>query len=105
MPYGLAGGEPGTRSRNILNPGTKDERHLAAMVTTMIAPGEVIRFQLPGGGGWGLPGERDSAAVANDVADGKFTPSYVREHYGLVVDDAGRIDHTATAALRAEGTG
>ena len=105
MPYGLAGGEPGTRSRNILNPGTKDERHLAAMVTTMIEPGDIIRFQLPGGGGWGPPGERESSAVTNDVADGKFTPSYVRKHYGLIVDDRGRIDHAATAALRAKGKG
>ena len=99
MPYGLAGGEPGTPSRNILNPGTKDERQLAAMVTTTIAHGEVIRFLLPGAGGWGPPGERDPAAIARDVADGKFTPAYVREHYRLVVDSAGQIDDGATAAL------
>ena len=98
MPYGLAGGAPGTPSRNILNPGTKDERQLAAMVTTMIEPGEVIRFLLPGGGGWGPAGERDPAAIARDVADGKLTPAYVREHYGLVVDHAGRIDHAAEPA-------
>ena len=105
MPYGLAGGEPGTRSHNILNPGTKNERHLASMVTTFIEPGEVIRFQLPGGGGWGPPSERDYAAIANDVADGKFSPSYVREHYGVVVNGSGEIDHAATTALRAGGTG
>ena len=100
MPYGLAGGEPGTPSWNVLNPGAKGERQLPAMVTTTIDPGEVIRFVVPGAGGWGDPLERDVAAVAGDVADGKLTPAYVREHYGVVVDGSGRVDDTATRALR-----
>ncbi len=100
MPYGLAGGESGTPSKNVLNPGTPEERSLPAMVTTTIAPGEIIRFVIPGAGGWGDPFTRDPTAVAEDVCDGKLTPAYVRQHYRVVVDEAGKLDAAATASLR-----
>lgn len=100
-PYGLNGGGPGATSRNLLNPGGANERLLKAMETCMIAPNDVVRFILPGGGGWGSALDRDPEAVAVDVANGKLTPEAARESYGVIVDAIGVIDAEATTALRA----
>ena len=106
-PYGLQGGGPGATSYNLLNPGTDRERRLRAMETCMIAPGDVVRFVLPGGGGWGPPLDREPEAVAADVADDKLTIEAAREAYGVIVQADGMPDAEATAAIRAAriGTG
>ena len=62
--------------------------------------GVIIRFVIPGAGGWGDPFTRDPTAVAEDVRDGKLTPAYVRQHYRVVIDEAGKLDAAATASLR-----
>jgi len=55
-PWGLAGGEAGQTGRNLLNgedlPG-KCHRH--------VKPGDVLRIETPGGGGYGRPWERRRA--------------------------------------------
>jgi N-methylhydantoinase B len=52
-PYGLAGGRPGKRGRNIhLQPGRK-EIPLPGKCTLNARAGDVIRIETPGGGGWG----------------------------------------------------
>ena len=48
-----------------------------------IAPGDRIRFQTPGGGGWGNPAERSRAKVAEDLAEGYISVKTAREDYGL----------------------
>jgi N-methylhydantoinase B len=47
-PSGGAGGEPGAPGRNLLN-----GRELAAKATAELEPGDVLRIETPGGGGWG----------------------------------------------------
>ena len=103
MPWGLACGEDGTPSYNLLNPGTDTERQLKAMDTTTIKQGEIVRFVCPGAGGWGDPLERDPLAVAADVREGRLTPAYVREHYALAVAADGTLDEAATEKLRNGG--
>ena len=103
MPWGLAGGEDGTPSYNLLNPGAETERLLKAMDTTTIKQGEIVRFVCPGAGGWGDPLERDPLAVAADVREGRLTPAYVREHYSLAVAADGTLDEAATKKLRNGG--
>src|SRR5262249_25649454 len=100
-PYGLAGGEGGTHSYNLLHPGTDRERRLRAMDTTTIAPGEIVRFVTPGAGGWGDPFERDPEAVLRDVREGRLTAAYARERYGVAIGDDGTLDRAATDRLRA----
>ena len=103
MPWGLAGGEDGTPSYNLLNPGAETERLLKAMDTTTIKQGEIVRFVCPGAGGWGDPLERDPLAVAADVREGRLTPAYVREHYSLAIAADGTLDEAATKKLRNGG--
>jgi N-methylhydantoinase B len=47
-PAGAAGGEPGAPGRNLLN-----GRELPAKATAELEPGDVLRIETPGGGGWG----------------------------------------------------
>jgi 5-oxoprolinase (ATP-hydrolysing) len=47
-PFGLAGGEPGARGRNLL-----DGRELAGRVALALLPGQTLRIETPGGGGYG----------------------------------------------------
>ncbi len=47
-PWGLAGGAPGARGRNLLN-----GRELPGKVCVEAAPGDRLTLETPGGGGWG----------------------------------------------------
>jgi len=49
-PQGRKGGEPGVPGRNLLN-----GAELAAKVTRDLEPGDVVRIDTPGGGGYGPP--------------------------------------------------
>jgi N-methylhydantoinase B len=77
VPYGLAGGRPGTPSRNVLNPGTA-ERELPAKYTLTVRHGDVYRHELAGAGGWGDPFARDPERVLRDVMEEKISPAYAR---------------------------
>ncbi|MGC8469550.1 MAG: hydantoinase B/oxoprolinase family protein [Acetobacteraceae bacterium] len=101
-PYGLAGGQPGAAGRNLLNPGTAEERALHAKLTMGFRAGEVFRHQLPGGGGYGDPLERDLGAVARDLRSGLVTVAGAARDYGVVArGEPPEVDAAATAALRA----
>jgi len=70
-PWGFAGGGPGGKAAFVLNPGTPDEKVLAARVTAMtLRRGDVLRLRGAGGGGWGDPAGRDPALAAHDLAEG-----------------------------------
>ena len=43
-------------------------------------------FYTAGGGGYGSPAERDSAAVARDIKHGYLTAEMAREAYGVLAD-------------------
>jgi N-methylhydantoinase B len=101
LPYGLAGGRPGTPSRNVLNPGG-DGRELPGKCTITVRRGDVFRHVLAGAGGWGDPLDRDPDRVLHDVLEEKITPAYARREYGVVVDEAAwRVRTEETVSLRA----
>ncbi len=52
-PRGAAGGADGLPGRNLLN-----EKELPAFVTMDLEPGDLLRIETPGGGGYGPPGKR-----------------------------------------------
>jgi N-methylhydantoinase B len=53
-PYGLCGGMPGSRGRNVL---IRDGREidLPGKAEVRVRPGDVLSLRTPGGGGWGRP--------------------------------------------------
>ncbi|MDP6706214.1 MAG: hydantoinase B/oxoprolinase family protein [Alphaproteobacteria bacterium] len=81
-PYGVFGGEPGSRAETILNPG-RNARSLPSKDSLEIERGDIVSFRLSGAGGYGPPAERDPAALADDVADGYVTPEHARRKYGF----------------------
>lgn len=65
-----------------------------------LQPGERIVSYSSGGGGYGPPYEREVARVRHDVLEGYVTRDRAEEVYGVVLDDDGVVDETATAARR-----
>jgi N-methylhydantoinase B len=59
----------------------------------------MLHFITWGGGGWGDPLQRDPALVGKEIVQGLVTPKGAKA-YGVVADEAGVVDATATAALR-----
>ena len=101
LPYGLRGGNDGTPSANILNPGQANEELLATNVTREIVSGDVLRHVTAGGGGSGDPLARDPDLVAIEVRDGKFTAPYAKRQYGVVLEgESGVVDWKRTEEVR-----
>jgi N-methylhydantoinase B len=64
-----------------------------------VPPRDTIRLELPGGGGFGDPLQRDPVRVLDDVLDGLITAEEARRDYGVAVDK-GRLDLAQTKKLR-----
>ncbi|MBI4182925.1 MAG: hydantoinase B/oxoprolinase family protein [Proteobacteria bacterium] len=100
--WGLFGGKSGAPGRSILNPGNA-ARDLPSKFLGTMRRGEVFRGEMPGGGGYGDPLERDARAVLHDIVQEKMTLRHARDEYGIVVEPATlTLDLAATRKLRAE---
>ena len=86
-PPGLSGGRPGAAARYLLDPGSGRERVLASKTPYIdLAPGTLVHLQSAGGGGYGDPGGRDPAHIAEDLKDGYITGEGARADYGFTGD-------------------
>jgi N-methylhydantoinase B len=102
-PFGLYGGKPGKRGRNVLNPGGSGEEIMPGKVTRIIRKGEIFRYEQAGAGGWGDPFEREMKRVLSDVRNEYVSPEMAREQYGVVVDIADwSVNQKATEDLRSK---
>lgn len=54
-PWGLQGGAPGQPGRNLLRRANGEVEQLPAKFTRRLMPGDRLRIETPGGGGWGAP--------------------------------------------------
>lgn len=97
--WGLRGAGEACISRFVKNPDTDQAVELGNTDLVHCAPGDVICVTGPGAGGWGDPFTRPAALVAQDVRRGAVSPEAAARDYGVVIRD-GRLDDTATAALR-----
>jgi len=87
-PWGYGGGAPGLRAAIVLDPGAGDEVQLPARgLGVERRPGERFAMCGAGGGGWGLPAERDQAVLAEDVKNGYVTPGAVERDYGFSTEE------------------
>lgn len=100
---GLAGGAPGSLSKNILNPETENrELPRKAHMHMDVKPGDRIHHIVSGSGGHGNPLERDPTQVLADVQDEKLSVAQARDQYGVVIDAAAAaVNMPETEALRA----
>ena len=67
-----------------------------------VPPRDFARLELPGGGGFGDPKQRDPERVAEDVADGLVTSEAAIQDYGVALAPDGRVDQAQTARLRSK---
>jgi N-methylhydantoinase B len=74
-PWGLAGGLEGSRA--VIETGDLAIDH----GIVVMQPGDVVGIVTAGAGGYGPPAERDPAAVARDVAEGRLTSEAARTIY------------------------
>jgi N-methylhydantoinase B len=81
-PRGVAGGKPGSGSRFIIHLGGKDERETPASGKYELRAGERFLLQSAGGGGYGDPVKRDTAALERDMAEGYVSAASAERDYG-----------------------
>jgi N-methylhydantoinase B len=98
--WGVQGGLPGGKLEAIYNRGRADERLLGKIHELHVKRSDTITLNLPGGGGYGDPLQRDPADVLADVLSGFVTPETAPRDYGVVIA-AGAVDTMGTQALRA----
>lgn len=100
-PWGVAGGQEGVVSE--VNIHKADGTHIRSFKGTYdLDDGDRIIICTGGGGGYGPAWQRDFQRVVTDVRLGYVSPECARSQYGVVMDEALRIDEEATAALREE---
>jgi N-methylhydantoinase B len=82
-PWGLAGGLHGSPGRLVLNMGEVGERILPSGKTSgiMLQPHDVLTVITPGGGGYGVPGERSETAVRKDLENEVISAEKARSDY------------------------
>ncbi len=98
--WGLFGGKGAVPPDVVVNPDREDEKHLLKINAMPLSPGDVVRTQTGGGGGFGPCWERDPNMVLEDVIDGYVTCSGAQRDYGVVVREDLSIDEAATTARR-----
>ena len=106
VPWGVFGGWDGAGGRlEIYNDARpEDGRDMPAKFSGLrVAPGDVMAFYGPSGGGYGDPLDRAAEKVLEDVLDGFYTAEAARSTFGVVVDlEAEVVDEAATEAARRE---
>ncbi|MGO8958750.1 MAG: hydantoinase B/oxoprolinase family protein [Streptosporangiaceae bacterium] len=99
-PRGIYGGEPG-RSGRITRSGRQQGQLDARFAGVRLAAGEALTIEVPSGGGYGSPLDRDPAAVLADVRNGLYPIARASQTYGVVISpDLAAVDLTATERLR-----
>ncbi|SFK68159.1 N-methylhydantoinase B [Halogranum rubrum] len=102
-PWGVDGGTHGERSEKVLvrTDGT-EERLPSKAENVAVSAGDKFVFRTAAGGGLGDPLDRDAAVVAREVRQGLVSAASAKSAYGVVVDDDGSVDESATADAREE---
>lgn len=90
---GLRGGLKGSPGGVVIN----GER-MSRFVPTPFKEGDEVILQVPGGGGYGRPSDRDRSSVMQDVALGLVSRSGARTDYGCEIDQS--EEELADLALR-----
>ena len=87
-PWGLAGGLPGRANAGALRLPDGTRTPVAKATGLRIPKGATFEIHCGGGGGYGPPGERDPAAVLEDLREGYITEEAARAHYPHAFEEA-----------------
>ncbi|NND49421.1 MAG: hydantoinase B/oxoprolinase family protein [Rhizobiales bacterium] len=104
-PKGVRGGHDGTSSRQHVLSRNGDEKAAPQFGRVTLGDGEYLCSYSCGGGGYGPPHERDVRAVLHDIQSSVVSRERARDIYGVVVDENGALDQTATDKRRADMAG
>lgn len=101
-PPGALGGSEGAPNRVTV---TRDgmpmiPEHLSKAQDIPLKPGDRVRVETPGGGGYGHPFERAPDAVAEDVRLGRYSRPEAERLFGVALAADGAVDRAATEQLR-----
>ncbi len=103
-PFGSDNGLPGAKGACVVNPETKDAKHLPSRFGDQrLQRNDTIRVERPGGGGLGNPFKRPVDKVAEDVRQGYVSIERARSQYGVALHLAGGeliLHEEETAILR-----
>ncbi|MCB1311935.1 MAG: hydantoinase B/oxoprolinase family protein [Sedimentitalea sp.] len=99
----LGGGDGGVNRVTVWQSGVPHRpAHLSKEQDIPLAPGDRVRVQTPGGGGYGDPFRRDPEAVREDVALERYTAEQARDLFGVALTGSPpQVDVAATRTLRA----
>ncbi|MDH3690920.1 MAG: hydantoinase B/oxoprolinase family protein [Gammaproteobacteria bacterium] len=97
---GRNGGKDGQTGAVLLASGGK----LRAKGRQDIPQGDHLIMEMPGGGGYGDPLQREMERVLSDVRDGLISKDTARRDYGVVINDHDEIDFDRSKKLRGKGT-
>lgn len=89
-PQGLDGGGEARPNSVLIEHPDGSLTHHNKTTAMFVEEGSIYRAHSGGGGGFGAASDRDSLAIAADLADGYVTPAYVRHwhpHYDVPSDD------------------
>jgi N-methylhydantoinase B len=102
-PFGVNGGQTAALNRFVYETDLGEcTPPLVSKITDIrIRPGQKVRLETPGGGGFGDPAARDPARIARDVRLGYVSRDAARHEYKVELTRDGAVDDAATAALRA----
>jgi N-methylhydantoinase B len=102
-PWGRSGGGAAGRTQAYLARHGNGFVELSRAIDVLhLEPGDSIRLEATGGGGYGWPGDRPPELVLADVRSGLLSPSVALETYGVVLtqESAGGFDDAATRGHR-----
>lgn len=103
-PWGLDGGHDAAGNGIGLRRGGEWQTDFpnAKVFNVRLKVGDAYMMRSGGGGGFGLPVERDPARVARDVREGYVSRAVALDTYRVVLDVGGEVDEAATRRLRAQ---
>ncbi len=87
-PEGLLGGGAGAAGEFLID-GTREGEPKRLLV---LDPSTRVQLNLPGGGGYGNPWDREPDAVLRDVVEGYVSIKSARQDYGVVIEYLGDAD-------------
>jgi N-methylhydantoinase B len=95
-PRGRSGGRPGALGKLRLRSGLS----LRNKGRQVVPAGDRLIVEMPGGGGYGNPLEREVGLLEADYRNGLVTREAARREYGIVIGPTDEVDPEATRILR-----